>query len=138
MSVVKLPRSYCIRPEGPAENRPGRKPGVYDGVMSSPEGATQNPWAAWVWCRPFRAHHLLTLNPGLTPGAIDWRPFGAQRRPAAEFRDRHWLDSVAKLHAIDLDLDFDLDVDLVLDLDDKNSFRSKQMQDQHFPPGHPA
>ncbi len=47
--------------------------------MDKTDGALKGrPIDTGILCRPFGARHLYCPNPGLTPGAIQFRPFGPQ------------------------------------------------------------
>ena len=65
---------------------------------------TRNPFAASgiddlvlskTVCRPFRAGDMVNPNPGLTPGAMVWRAFGAgEGQPPEVGIVRHWFEVV--------------------------------------------
>src|SRR3954471_11401744 len=75
------PTPLFFRPEGACVNSPGREPRERDASASlSPEGATVAPGGC---CRPFRAQEnnpRAVAYPGLTPRALDTRPFRAEDR----------------------------------------------------------
>ena len=63
-----------LRPEGPKGNRPGRKAGIR--LRSDRALKARHHWR--FTCRAFGAQFRHILYPGLTAGAIHWRPFGPQ------------------------------------------------------------
>jgi len=68
------------RSEGPVGNGPGRQPGVYWKLMSSPEAAAQSIGMNKFAVSPFQGFPLSYPYPGLTLRATFFRPFG----PAAQ------------------------------------------------------
>ena len=64
----------AVRPEGPKGNRPGRQAGI--GLGSNRALKARHHWR--FTCRTFGALFRHILYPGLTAGAIHWRPFGPQ------------------------------------------------------------
>jgi hypothetical protein len=72
-------RYFDFRPEGPTDNRPGRKAGIELLMCMSAEGAARNDISE---CRAFSAYCLVHLYPGLTAGPIICRAFGPQNKTA--------------------------------------------------------
>jgi len=60
-----------VRPEGPSVNRLGREAGIKLTAESSAEGAAHQDRVPRLRCS-FSLHS----HPGLTAGAMHWRPFG--------------------------------------------------------------
>jgi hypothetical protein len=65
------------RPEGPAEDRPGRQAGMYE---QNKNEAPKVRHKEILKCRTFGAHNKQQSNPDLTVGPIACRPFGPQSR----------------------------------------------------------
>jgi hypothetical protein len=94
-----MPASVILRPEEPVMNRPSRKAGIGIAERWSAEGAAPEILRA---PRLRRSIFHPELDPGLTAGPMNWRPFGPQvllfrdtrracRAPEMISRLRHYL-----------------------------------------------